>query len=285
MSPSTIRRKKILPHNLPSFLEGVVTIFNHPNSVVDLDVDVSKLQNVLFRKGYNFLETKEYEKGRALFQALLLLVPEDHLATYNLACAESLLGNREEAVKMLRRAVDLGYGNLPHLLADSDLENIRDMKEFVDIVTELKVRQTPPEMVYTEPIQHLKNRKRPRVPEPVKEPETEPVKAPEPVPEPVKVPEPVPEPVKVPEPVPEPVKVPEPVPEPVKVPEPVPEPIKAPEPVPVAPVSVINPENQKWETELLILHDVGYFDDDLLVAYLESTKGSVEQTVLALLDL
>jgi len=281
-----------------------------------MDVDVPKLQNVLFRKGYNFLETKEYEKGRALFQALLLLVPEDILGTYNLACAESLLGNREEAVKMLRRAVDLGYGNLPHLLADSDLENIRDMKEFVEIVTELKVRQTPPEMFYTEPIQnHLKNRKRSRVPEHVKEQENvkepEPVKVPEPVPEPVKVPEPVPEPVKVPEPVPEPVKVPEPVPEPVKVPEPVPEPVKVPEPVPepvkvpesvpepvkvpepvpvplsipVAPVSVINPDFQKWEAELLILHDVGYFDDDLLVAYLESTKGSVEQTVLALLDL
>jgi len=209
----------------------------------------------------------------------LLLVPEDITGTYNLACAESLLGNREEAVKMLRRAVDLGYGNLPHLLADSDLENIRDMKEFVEIVTELKVRQTPPEMVYTEPIQHLKNRKRPRVPEPVKEQEN--VKEPEPV----KAPEPILEPVKVPEPVPEPVKVPEPVPEPVKAPEPVPEPVKVPEPLPVAPVSVINPENQKWEAELLILHDVGYFDDDLLVAYLESTKGSVEQTVLALLDL
>jgi len=48
------------------------------------------------------------------------------------------------------------------------------------------------------------------------------------------------------------------------------------------PVPVVPP---KWATELSVLHDVGFADDELLISLLERTKGSVEQTVLALLDL
>lgn len=255
--------KKILPHNLPSFLEGVVKISYLPNNVVDIDVDVSKLSSVLFKKGLEYLDQKEYEKGRALFQALLYLTPEDSLCNYNLACAESLLGNREVAVTILRHAVELGYDNLSHMLGDTDLDNIKNMKEFFEIVTELKVGEKTSEMIFKLPVKEL---------EPVKEP----VKEQKEEPEPVKEPEPVNEP--------EPKKEPEPKQEPEpKKPN---EPIYVPEiTIPIAPVSYANPLFQKWEAELTILHDVGYFDDDLLVSYLESTKGSVEQTVLALLDL
>jgi len=236
---------------------------------VDIDVDVPKLQQALFRKGYDYLENHDYEKGRTMYKALLLLVPEDAISTYNLACAESLLGNREEAVKVLRRAVELGYDNLSHLVVDTDLKNISDMPEFLEIVTKLKVRQIPQPF----PVESLQKPK----PVPVQEPVKEFVK-----PEPVPVQEPVKESLKELEPQ---------KPESPKQPEPVSvitdhEPIYVPcLPFPTVPVSYSNPIFQKWEAELLVLHDVGYFDDDLLVEYLERTKGSVEQTVLALLDM
>jgi tetratricopeptide (TPR) repeat protein len=274
--------KKILPHNLPSFLNGVVNIINHPNNVVDIDVDVTKLQIALSHKGYEYLENQEYEKGRTMYLALLLLVPEDPIGTYNLACAESLLGNREEAVKVLRRSVDLGYANLSHLVADEDLKNIRDMPEFGKIVTELKVRQTPTEVSYVTEMEPMKPESIPvQEPETIQEPETVQKPETEQKPETVQKPENVQEPKTIQEPVKEPEAVKEP--EPVKH-----EPIYVPIPLTESPVSFgfnINPKFQKWERQLVILHDVGYFDDELLVSFLERTKGSVEQTVLALLDM
>jgi tetratricopeptide (TPR) repeat protein len=317
--------KKVLPHNLPSFLEGIVTVINLPNNVVDIDVDVPKLQNALFRKGYDFLENHEYEKGRSMYRALLLLIPEDPTSTYNLACAESLLGNKEEAVKVLKRAVQVGYKNLSHMLVDGDLKNIMDMPEFKEIVREMEEGQQlnseklpVPTEKETETLPQL-------IPQPVLElpPYQQPILTPQPVLElpPIEQPRLTPQPVLELPPIQQPILTPQPVLElppfqptpinhsfnnpndpfrefippyvlPVQVTPKETEPVKVNEPIyvphipfPVMPVSYSNPLYKKWEAELGILHEVGYVDDDLLITYLEKSKGSVEQTVLALLDM
>ncbi|WP_426749810.1 DUF6624 domain-containing protein [Myxococcus sp. Y35] len=46
---------------------------------------------------------------------------------YNAACAASLLGEREEALVWLERAVEEGYDNAKHLQKDPDLGNIRSL--------------------------------------------------------------------------------------------------------------------------------------------------------------
>jgi len=85
--------------------------------------------------------------------------------------------------------------------------------------------------------------------------------------------------------------IPPPVSEPVV---PLPNPQEPPKPPsePTPPVEVVPPvENTppkqptKWAAELEVLHDIGYFDDELLITFLERTKGSVEQTVLSLIDM
>jgi len=41
----------------------------------------------------------------------------------------------------------------------------------------------------------------------------------------------------------------------------------------------------KWAVELSVLHDIGYVNDDLLLSLLETHNGSVEATVIALLEM
>jgi len=132
---------KILPHNLPSFLEGVVKVTNLPDNQVELDVDIELLRKCLDKTALMFMETSEtVEKGRNLLKSLLVLDPEDHRTLYNLACAESLLGNVHEAIASLRSAVQFGWNNLSHMLVDADLANIRQTEAFQQLVQTLKTK-------------------------------------------------------------------------------------------------------------------------------------------------
>ncbi len=81
-----------------------------------------------------------YEKGYALDLRLSQLTSADESVFYNLACSEALLGKRDDAIRSLRKAVELGYMDLIHLLHDKDLSSIQDLPEFLKIVNTLKTR-------------------------------------------------------------------------------------------------------------------------------------------------
>jgi len=231
--------KRILPTHIPAFLEDIVKLIKISDTEADLDVDIPRLQKTLFREGFDRLESKEYEKGRSIFKALLLLTPDDNLSMYNLACAESLLGNIPEAISCLEKAIDLGYSNISHMVNDSDLDNISDrMSYFAERINGLHYCSStgfvsPP---FSEPVEREITLPVEREVESPSEREVE-------------------------------------------------------REVDLPPEREVEreatPTNQptKWAAELAILHDIGYFDDELLITYLESTKGSVEQTVLSLIDM
>lgn len=81
-----------------------------------------------------------YEKGYRLDLELSRLRPQDGGIVYNLACSEALLGKKEQALKSLRRAVELGYLDLVHLLKDRDLASLQNETGFLEIVNVLKDR-------------------------------------------------------------------------------------------------------------------------------------------------
>jgi tetratricopeptide (TPR) repeat protein len=70
--------------------------------------------------------TKEYDKAIEALEGLLAETPEDAGVLYNLACAESLNGNKQQALEHLRRSVELdpSFGELAK--KDSDFAAIRD---------------------------------------------------------------------------------------------------------------------------------------------------------------
>jgi len=272
---------KILPFNIPTFLQNIVTIkYISGETNVDINVDIPSLGEAIYHKAMSYLDEKSFKEASHTFRAQCILQPTNAVAFYNVACAESLLGNPDEAIVFLNKSIDLGYRNIKHLLDDPDFNLINHTEGFRMACRRL------------EDLRNKENESLPIIPEPVKEPVPEPVKVPEsqpvpqPLPEPVK--EPVPEPVKVPEPQP----VPQPPPEPVK--EPVPEPVKVPEPLPVPqPPPLPVPESfplppyilTPWVAELEILHDIGYLNDEIIIPVLEKNRGNVQQTVLELLDM
>jgi outer membrane biosynthesis protein TonB len=100
-------------------------------------------------------EPQLLKRAKDFLQAMIDLVPNHPLANYNLACAHSLLGELQEGVDSLKRAIEGGYSNLKHMLEDADLENLRKLPEFGALADMLKRKEKEPE--------------KPAEPEPVKE--------------------------------------------------------------------------------------------------------------------
>jgi len=78
------------------------------------------------------------QKGKDLLLKMLEMVPNHMVTLYNLACAESLLGNVKEAIHTLDKAVNAGYRDLTHMINDHDFENIKNTEGFKQIVEKLK---------------------------------------------------------------------------------------------------------------------------------------------------
>jgi tetratricopeptide (TPR) repeat protein len=83
-------------------------------------VDVLRCQGeLLTRKG-------SHAQALAIDRRLAVLLPDDCVVQYNLACSLALMGMRNEAVAALRCALEAGYDDFDYLEADSDLDALRD---------------------------------------------------------------------------------------------------------------------------------------------------------------
>jgi hypothetical protein len=58
---------------------------------------------------------------------------------YNLTCIYSLLNNKSSAINCFKKSIDAGYNDYGHVQLDTDLDNIRKEKEFVDLNKKLKL--------------------------------------------------------------------------------------------------------------------------------------------------
>ena len=78
---------------------------------------------MLFAKG-------DYEQSAELYQQLVADTPENGTFLYNLACAESHLGRKREALDHLRQAIEKRPELCNGAVRDPDLDAIRDEPEF-----------------------------------------------------------------------------------------------------------------------------------------------------------
>ncbi|HEY3766118.1 MAG TPA: tetratricopeptide repeat protein, partial [Gaiellales bacterium] len=72
----------------------------------------------------------DYASAAATLQAALDEHPESVGVLYNLACCEALIGQRDDALVHLRRALRAAPDLAAHARADSDLDSIRDDPRF-----------------------------------------------------------------------------------------------------------------------------------------------------------
>ena len=78
------------------------------------------------------LEDNQAATGYA--RRALTINPDDPLLLYNIACMYSVLGNSNEALDCLEKAVDKGYGQKDWVAHDSDLDSLRELPRFKQIV-------------------------------------------------------------------------------------------------------------------------------------------------------
>ena len=76
----------------------------------------------------------EAEMAANYAQRALKINPDDPLLLYNVACMYSMLGNADEALNALEKAVDKGYGQKDWVAHDSDLDSLRELPRFQRIV-------------------------------------------------------------------------------------------------------------------------------------------------------
>jgi A/B hydrolase-like, N-terminal domain len=57
---------------------------------------------------------------------------------YNLACGLALAGKRDDALATLETAVERGWSDANHMLADTDLTSLRSSPRFTALVAKLR---------------------------------------------------------------------------------------------------------------------------------------------------
>ncbi len=95
-------------------------------------------EDALMFLGHAYTAREQFTKGLEVDRRLVRLRPNDPVAFYNLACSLSLLEKRDEAVKALRQAIELGYDDLDYMMRDSHLDNVRRDRRFRLLVNRLK---------------------------------------------------------------------------------------------------------------------------------------------------
>ena len=90
-----------------------------------------------------YRETEDYDHAIGMLQTLLQLRPDSSATVYyNLACLYSLAGETETAVACLQKAIDGGFGLLPLLERDRDLENIRHTDYYNRALEQVREKRT-----------------------------------------------------------------------------------------------------------------------------------------------
>jgi tetratricopeptide (TPR) repeat protein len=81
-----------------------------------------------------------FAEGLQIDRRLIQLRPNDALAHYNLACSYALLKRPDQSLKMLRRAVELGYRDFRYMKEDRDLDSVRHDPRFRALLKEYETR-------------------------------------------------------------------------------------------------------------------------------------------------
>ncbi len=107
-----------------------------------LDIEVRRNPrnlDALAELGHALTRLGRHEEGLTVDRRLVRLAPDNSTVHYNLACSLALLGRAGDAVGALQRAVELGYDDAEHLIADEDLADLREEPRFREIVRRLRV--------------------------------------------------------------------------------------------------------------------------------------------------
>jgi tetratricopeptide (TPR) repeat protein len=133
-SESTSTSKALVRSSDQSQLDFEIEFFGRILERHPAYVDVLRVQ------GNNLTLKGRYAEGLQIDKRLIQLRPGDALAHYNLACSYALLKRPDQAIKTLRRAVELGYRDFRYMREDHDLDSIRHDPRFRQLLREYENR-------------------------------------------------------------------------------------------------------------------------------------------------
>jgi tetratricopeptide (TPR) repeat protein len=121
-----------------------------PDHQSQLDFELDFFETILARNpdfvdvlrvhGNNLTLKGRYGDGLKIDRRIVDLRPHDAQAHYNLACSYALLKKKDLALRMLRRAIELGYCDFNYMREDQDLEAIKDDPRFVQLLADFEAR-------------------------------------------------------------------------------------------------------------------------------------------------
>ncbi len=95
--------------------------------------DVAMTQNNL---GNLYRKLGKFEKAVKYFDEALDIDSDYSSAWYNKACVESLRHNKAQSLEFLKKAIELDKKYMDLAKTDEDFDNIRDSKEFKELIGE-----------------------------------------------------------------------------------------------------------------------------------------------------
>jgi hypothetical protein len=95
----------------------------------------------LISEGYKLYEDKQFEQSWQKYNEAFNIDSTDASDLYNGACVAALAGKSDLAIKTLLKAIHNGYVNKAHLLTDSDLNSLRSLPEWPQIMNEITLKK------------------------------------------------------------------------------------------------------------------------------------------------
>lgn len=92
----------------------------------------------LWLLAWSYLRLKEWDKSKSLFEEIIRSAPDDVSGYYDYACFFALTDKPSEALKQLEIAFSKGWKDWPYLERDKNLNSLRGLKEFNDLVGKYK---------------------------------------------------------------------------------------------------------------------------------------------------
>ncbi len=87
-----------------------------------------------FEHGLNFIQKGDYEKASTYFKEAILEEPQFHEALYNLACCQAMVGDKDNALIYLSRAINLNMHCIDWAKEDKEFHSIKDDPLFQKLV-------------------------------------------------------------------------------------------------------------------------------------------------------
>lgn len=97
-----------------------------------------------YQQAAQLAEAKKWDEAIPLFEAIISRVPNNAMVQYNYACCLSRVGKLDEAIKALELAVAGGWVDSKHTQADADLETLRNLPAFQDVLKKMEAKATEP---------------------------------------------------------------------------------------------------------------------------------------------